>query len=1158
MWGKYPGDGTTNSNVPVKIMENVKLVSTFQGDISNVSKIAAIKEDGSLWMWGNISVEDVQKAQLTPVSVLEHVKTIQLYECANTAITEDGSLWMWGSNQEGEIGNGTRDEAQLTPLKVLDHVRKVVYRDHSYETGTRYTTAITEDDSLYVWGSNWYNSIATGHTRYYVTPWKMMENVKDVFVSRELPVTKILKKDGGLYLFGNKSLSQVGGINIKLLDQVAAISGTWDALTEDGTLYMWDEVSAQMQPEKMLDGVKSFSSFEYVTRDSTAYNGAHCGYSAVTEDGSLWLWGDNYNGRVGNGTSGTGKDQAAPFKVLDDVRKGSFGWPGCVAYTGDGSLWIWGNAAPQSLPDCTIPQKFTYPDEARTLTESSYGLSVDGAGLDADTDIVLAAQTAEPGSPAQFSGLLANEIYNFYAVKARNTENVLLPDNLLYIGQYTSDGNGGLSVPYVMRESYDMPEVFVVGLARKDLSAAQIVVPDIAYDGSGHVVEADVFLDGETLKEGVDYEIYGTCLVTEPGEYHVEIRGTGEYGGAVDVTFHVKKDGESDSDEDLGDIPGGPGDDPNPDRNDVLPEDVPADGVIPDGIWIAGLDKGGYPYTGAAIKPAVRVYDGKILLTEKTDYTISYRNHTKANDAAVEKTAPTVTVTGKGNYSGKDTAVYRILPLDINGEAFGADDMTLAYNNKAQKPIPALWWDSKKLKNKTDYTVTYYNAAGTSLDALKEAGDYEIELAGTGNFTGKRRIALHVTADLKLMSRMSVAKIPNQTYLDYKGGQVTPAVTVKDGKTVLTEGTHYTVSYSNHTKIGTGYAVVKGLEAGGYSGTKRVSFKITGVSISKATVSGLAGQTFVYGGTDIVPALKLSLKSGSEMQTLTEEYYSVSWQKNRNVGTATVIFTGNQKKGYTGTVKKTFKIQAFNIAGNAEGRFQAELEEKAAPYAKGGSRPKLKVTFKKADGTVETLQEGKDYTLVCTNNKAVNDGSNAGKLPTATVKGKGNFTGTFAQKLNYTITTQDIGKLSMTASDKTYQNKRNIFSTKVSVTDLDGKTLKAGTDYEKQFTYTYKEAVKLDNGTVREAGAAVDKNDIIPAGAVLEVGVTGKGNYTGTLKDTYRISQASISTAQVTIPVQTYTGRRVTPGKSVISVKVKGKPIDSSQYKIVSYQDCQI
>lgn len=1117
-WGNWPGHAENDKRKrPFKLMEEVETAVTRNGIC------AVTKKDGSLWMWGYNDYGQLgngtQDFQDTPVrvAVQGHVREVRFSNDGLTvaAICEDGSLWMWGKNESGQVGNGTR-ENQLTPVKVLSQVAHVESAFGSADIGR--TAAVTEDGSLYMWGSNSHCLIGNGNDdnrSYQLTPVEVMDGVSDDIISA-------IQKDGTLWTWGDNYWGEVGN----------------------------DTTNQQMGAFKLMEGIR-----KYVAGAEMA---------VIGEDGALWTWGRNSWGTVGNSTTDA---QLTPYKALDGVRECICDSNTMYALKEGGSLWAWGlnrhsqtgnpsNDTSGSSEILTIPTQVPFSENTQTLAEPIDAFSEDVVEPDVDTSIALAAQTASAGSPAQFSGLLANEIYNFYVVKTRNMEEVLAPDNLLYIGQYTSDENGSLSVPYVMREDYDTPEVFVVGLARHDLSAAQIVVPDIVYDGSGHVVEADVSFDGKTLKEGVDYEIYGTCLVTEPGEYHVEIRGCGDYCGAVPVTFHVNKDGSSDPGDNPGDISGGTGDDPDPDRNDVLPEDVPADGKIPDDIWIAGLNESGYPYTGSAIKPAVRVYDGKILLKGKVDYTISYKNHTKANDVSVAKTAPTVTVTGKGNYSGKDTAVYKILPLDISGEAFGADDMTLAYNKKAQKPIPALWWGSKKLKNKTDYTVAYYNKEGSSLDAFQDTGDYEIELTGKGNFTGKRRIALHVTADLKLMSKMSVAKILSQTYLSYNGGPVIPAVTVKDGKTVLTEGTHYTVSYSNNTKIGTGYVIVKGLEAGGYSGTKRVSFKIAGVSIAKATVSGLSGQTFIYGGTDIVPALKLSVKSGNETKTLTEEDYSVSWQKNRNAGTATVIFTGNQKKGYTGTVKKTFKIRAFNIAENAEGRFQAELEEKSAPYAKGGSRPKICVTFKRSDGILETLQEGKDYTLTCTNNKAVNDGSDARKLPAATIKGKGNFTGTFVQKLNYTITTQDIGRLSMNAADKTYQNKKNIFSTKVTITDLDGKTLKVGTDYEKQFIYTYKEKVTLDNGTVREAGAAVDKNDIIPAGTVLEVSVTGKKNYTGTLKGTYRIAKASISGAKVTIPVQTYTGRRVAPGKDAIAVKVRGQQqVDSSQYEIVSYQN---
>jgi hypothetical protein len=279
-----------------------------------------------------------------------------------------------------------------------------------------------------------------------------------------------------------------------------------------------------------------------------------------------------------------------------------------------------------------------------------------------------------------------------------------------------------------------------------------------------------------------------------------------------------------------------------------------------------------------------------------------------------------------------------------------------------------------------------------------------------------------------------------------------------------------------------------------------------------------------------------------------------------------VIFSG--KGGYNGTLKKTFKIKAFNISSATTAGSSASLETNGctfraaiasenneAVYAKGGATPELTVTFTQADGTEQTLKEGTDYTLSYKNNKAVSDGSDAKKAPTVTIKGKGNFTGSIS--LTYKVVEQDIGKLTLTAADKTYQNKKNIYATKLTVTDLDGKVLRAGTDYDnKNVTYTYTNETTLEDAlkTVRTAGTPVGKDDIIPAGTEITVTVTGKGNYTagtGALSDTYRITKNSISGAKVTIDKQTYTGEAVTLDKDQITVKVKGVALSKDQYEIV-------
>ena len=103
------------------------------------------------------------------------------------------------------------------------------------------------------------------------------------------------------------------------------------------------------------------------------------------------------------------------------------------------------------------------------------------------------------------------------------------------------------------------------------------------------------------------------------------------------------------------------------DYGDILPEDIPSDKIIPSGLWIAGVSE--QTYTGSYIKPSVRVYDNKKLLVLNKDYTIAYKNNINANDASDKQKAPQIIVTGKGNYTGKEIATFKIYPL-LNEEEF--------------------------------------------------------------------------------------------------------------------------------------------------------------------------------------------------------------------------------------------------------------------------------------------------------------------------------------------------------------------------------------------------------------------------------------------------------------------------------------------------------
>ena len=1210
MWGNNGngqiGNGSSGTSnyqaIPYKVMDNVRDAGIYS-DISY-----AITTDGSLYMWGNNGNGQIGNGssgysshQLIPYKVLGNVRDIGVGDTTCYAITTDGSLYVWGYYYFGQNDLTSENIAvKYSPYKVLENVR-----DAGLSSSTIY--AITTDGSLYVWGDNTWGQIGNGTSGFSYAqkiPYNVLDNVKEAGISSNNTVYAITT-DGSLYMWGNNTQGQVGSGSsgnsnyqvtpYEVMRDVkdAGINDNYTsyAITTDGSLYMWgNNIQGQVGSGSSGNSNYQVTPCEVMRDVKDARLGIGTSY-AITTDGSLYVWGANSVGQVGNDST---DDQYTPQKVLDNVKDaGMAGAISTISYaiTTDGSLYMWGNNNGGYIGNGnTDNQYIPYKVQFSGATVASYTTQsindVELAVSNTDEPIAVSLSTVHDAdtiadNTATFSNLTPNDIYNIYVMKSKDAEEPLGSDNLFYIAQEVSDTSGNLSVDYGMTQAYENPVVFCVGFTQTDLSSAEVTVPDITYDGDAHYPEATVILGGQLLTEGTDYEIYGDCSVTDIGEYKILIKGIGTYCGEKEVTFRVIAGSG-------GNTPGG---DDTPEHDDVLQEDRPENGEIPEGLWIAGIDEDGYAYTGSAIKPEVRVYDHKTRLVEKTDYTIAYKNNTKANDATVAVKAPTITVTGKGNYSGKETQTFKILPLDISlvdisqedadkSDVFEADDISVVYNGKAQKPAPALYWNGKKLANKTDYTFTYHEGtyAGTDTEqiaSVKETGDYYIRLTGNGNFTGTRRVALtvlpKVTEDssVKPISKATVTKIPDQSYLTLgKDGVVTPGVTVKYGSETLEPGTHYTVAYSNNTKVGTAYAIITGIEKNGYSGTKRVSFKITGIAISKAKVNGLSGQTFLYTGADMEPALTLTVKlNGTDVTLVKDTDYSVTWQKNQNAGTAAVTFTG--KNGYTGTLKKTFKIKAFNIAENKDGLFRAELKGKeelgavSVAYAKGGAKPELTVTFQVNDGTPDgtqqtlTLKEGTDYTISYKNNKAVNDGSNTAKLPTLTIKGKGNFTGTYSQNLTYTITAQDLGELKLTAADKVYQNKKNIYTTKVTITDLDGKVLKAGTDYEKKLTYTYKNDTTLDNGTVRQAGEAVDKNDIIPTDTEICVTAASKGSsYTGTLSGEYSFKECDISGAKVTIPRQTYTGRKITLDKTdekQILVKVKGKKVEPGQFDIVGY-----
>lgn len=568
-------------------------------------------------------------------------------------------------------------------------------------------------------------------------------------------------------------------------------------------------------------------------------------------------------------------------------------------------------------------------------------------------------------------------------------------------------------------------------------------------------------------------------------------------------------------------------DDPNaaPLPDQVTDEDrEQIGGKVPNGLWAVVQkeedEKDGFAYTGKAIKPVVHVYDRTVLLVEKKDYTLAYSNNVNAGSAEGFAKPPTITVTGKGNYEGKAVVHFTIKPQSIEDDSVLMDTyLAVLYNGKAQKPNPSLTWNGKKLTKNKDYTYT-----DTS---YTEKGIYKFTVNGIGNYTGSKMMDFEIFRGGVSVADLTVSKIPNQKYT---GSQITPPVTVKYKNTVLFEGTekgnsgNYWIKYENCTNVGNASVVVVG--KGNYKGSKRINFKI--LPTAKISQAGIALADEIppagvaYTGKPYTPKCNVNYL-GKKLQEGRD--YKLSYQNNINAGKATVVITG--MGAYTGTAKKTFKIVKNDISG------LAAVMDTSYVYVKGGCKPKPEIT---CNGI--KLKEGTDYTLSYKNHNKI------GNTASVTVKGKGNYKGQIVRY--FEVTMQDISKLQVVAKDKVYQRKKNIYKTKVQVIDTNGKALEAGKDYSRDIYYTYE-----------SSGKPVLASDIIPAGTVIgvDVRVANPRCYQGTVHGTYRIVQADVSGAKVSINPQDYTGRSVRLQKSQIQVTLKGVLLGNDDYEIVGYEN---
>lgn len=246
--------------------------------------------------------------------------------------------------------------------------------------------------------------------------------------------------------------------------------------------------------------------------------------------------------------------------------------------------------------------------------------------------------------------------------------------------------------------------------------------------------------------------------------------------------------------------------------DDVLETDIPPEGSIPDGIWIAGVED--LEYTGKQLKQDFRVYDGTTMLKQNVDYNVSYRNNQKVFmivdldnlTAEEEKYAPRMIISMKGNYSGKDTIYFSIKPpvsseekptkitsepYPITGDKisitdkYGNTDLTATYSKSGAKPEIRIMYEDMMLKEGRDYILKY---SGNTYYPARKAF---VTIIGKGDFN--KSVKKHFAVNARTFSKDSgITVIAYDRVVGKKAGQYKTTIKVLDSEgKLLKKGTDY-------------------------------------------------------------------------------------------------------------------------------------------------------------------------------------------------------------------------------------------------------------------------------------------------------------------------------------------------------------------------------